>query len=204
MNASAAVPGSRPTIALFVLLFAIGSVYLASLVWFIAKGSNFIDVQKTAAATRFARSTQLTLPAKLTFSAQSRWSKALATGWNQPEGWGVFSDNADADVVLPAIAGAPSGRVCFRVRVGAYFKIRQWPMTITVNGHALTPTRHFSGKGPFVIQGAVPVAAGQSLHVRMVGPNPKVPNLVTNHSSDPRRLAYSLLGITISPTCRQP
>lgn len=194
----------RPTIALFVLMVAIGSLYLASLGWFIAKGHNFIDVEKTAAASRFAQSTKLALPVRLTFSKQSKWSQALATGWNQPESWGVWSSQSVATVILPAIANAPDGPVCVRVRVGTMSKIHHWSMLITVNGTPLAPTRHFSNVGPFDVEGSVPIPAGSLVHIRLIGPKPKVPMLVTRHSSDARYLAYSLFGITFAKKCKQP
>lgn len=201
MNVTAIPVKVKPTVVLFALLFAIGSVYLASLAWFLAKGRNFIDAEKTAAATRFAQSTALVLPADLTFGKQSRWSQTLTVGWNRPENWGVWSDSATAELVLPAIANAPVTPVCFRVRIGTYYKIRHWSMTIDVNGRALAPTRQFSGQGPVDIEGAVPVATGSLIHLQLAGPEPKIPMLVTRHGRDPRSLGYSLLGITITPRC---
>lgn len=201
-DARPTLPGNgRPTIALFVLMVAIGSLYLASLGWFIAKGHNFIDVEKTAAASRFAQSTKLALPARLTFSKQSKWSQALATGWNQPENWGVWSSRSVATVILPAIANAPDGPVCVSVRVGTMSKIHRWSLSITVNGTTLAPIHHFSGTGPFDIEGAVPVAAGDLIRLRFTGPEPRIPDLLSHHSSDSRSLGFSLFGIAVTPHC---
>lgn len=204
MNATAIPVKVKPTVVLFVLLFAIGSVYLASLAWFLAKGRNFIDAEKTAAATRFAQSTALVLPADLTFGKQSKWSQTLTVGWNRPESWGAWSNSAKAELVLPPIANALATPVCFTVRVGTYYKIRHWSMTVTVNGRSLAPASHFSGHGPFDIMGAVPVTAGSLIHLRLAGPKPKIPILVTRHGRDPRSLGYSLLGITITESCSRP
>lgn len=194
----------RRTIGLFAGLFALGSLYLASLGYFLAHGKNFVDQEKFAAATRFAQSTRLALPATLHFGRQSAWSHSLSTGWNFPESWGVWSDRREADIVLPAIRNAPGAPVCFSIRLGAMKSTRHWPMTVTVNGHTLAARQDFTGTGPFIVQGTAKVPRGSLIHLQFLGPEPEIPNLVSRHSSDPRSLGFSLFQVSLAARCGHP
>lgn len=194
-----ALHSTRPTSGLFALLFAIGSTYLASLGYFLAKDNNFIDMEKTATATHFALSTQLVLPSSLSFAKSSLWSETLATGWNQPESWGVWSSRANATIVLPPVKNASSA--CFTFQVGAMPQIKSWSMLVTVNGYSLAPETVFRDGGPYYVQGNVPIQSNDPIHVELAGPAPKIPNLMSRHTTDPRDLAFSLLSISVTPRC---
>lgn len=191
------------TIGLFILLFAIGSTYLVSLGYFVAKDKNFTDVQKTQKAINFARTQRLALPSQLSFTKSSTWSGALATGWNQPETWGVWSNRADATIVLPSFKNKSNKQACFTFSVGAMSHIGPWPMLIAVNGHPLTREMTLHGAGPYSIQGMVPIGSGDLVRVELSGPAPRIPNLMSRHTTDARELAFRLLGITVTPKCLQ-
>ena len=201
MNSDVPHNTGRPTIGLFALLFAIGSTYLASLGYFLARDTNFVDAEKVTSATRFAQSTQLSLPATLAFTETSGWSKALSTGWNTPESWGVWSSRSTATIVLPAIRDRSLASACFSVRVGTMSKTPRWPMLVTINGHPLAPETVFQGEGPYVVRGSLPIRPGSLIYVQLAGPDPKIPNLVSRHTSDPRDLAFRLMGIAVSAQC---
>lgn len=201
MNSSAPRNPAKPTIALFALLFAIGSTYLASLAYFLAKDTNFIDTEKAASATRFAQSTHLSLPASLSFTTTSGWSRALSTGWNKPESWGVWSNRSTAIIVLPAIQDTSLASACFFVEVDTTSKIPRWPMLVTVDGHPLAPAKIFQGDGPYEIRGSAPVQPGHVIHLQLSGPKPIIPNLLSHHVRDARDLAFRLMGIAVTARC---
>lgn len=201
MNPGVSHDSAKPTIRLFALLFAIGSTYLASLGYFLARGTNFVDAEKVASATRFAQSTQLSLPTTLTFTETSGWSKSLSTGWSQPENWGVWSSRSTAAIVLPAIRDTSLTSACFSVRVGTMSKTPRWPMLVTINGHQLAPETVFQGEGPYVVHGSVPIQPDSLIYIQLAGPNPKIPNLISRHTTDPRDLAFQLMGIAVSAQC---
>lgn len=189
------------TVALFAALFALGSIYLASLAWFLVHGRNFVDAEQAAAATRFAESTRLALPATLTFERNSEWSKALSTGWHRPESGGVWSSRADATIVLPALADPAPATACFAIHVGTMSDLARWPMLITIDGQPLAPKAFFSGKGSQIVRGNAHLPPGALIQVRFTGPGPRIPNLIWRHTTDPRGLAYWLLGMTITRQC---
>lgn len=194
-------PRVPTTTGTFLVLLLVGLAYVASLGYFLAKGDNFAFRQMTAAATRFAKSTTLTLPAKLTFAPQSEWSKALATGWNRPVLAPLWSNHRDATIVLPAIANLATDTVCVSATVTTMKKNDHWPMLITVNGHALAPRQVFAGAELATIRGTVPVSNGALLQVRFAGPAPRVPQLITHNSDDPRNLGFELVDMTLTAQC---
>lgn len=194
---------TRPTIGLFTLLFAIGSTYLASLGYFLVKGDNFVDTEKTATATHFALSTQLALPSSLSFTTSSSASRTLATGWHQPETWGVWSSRANATILLPPIKDTSIKSACFIFQVGAMPQTKTWSMLVTVNAHPLTPEAIFHGTGPYYVQGNVPIQPNVPIHVQLAGPAPKIPNLMSRHTTDARDLAFRLLSISVTPQCTE-
>lgn len=201
MTPANATQRTRPTVALFILLFLIGCTYLGSLGYFLAKDQNFVHVQKIARATAFARSTQLSLPATLTFDVSSKWHHALSIGWNFPNSGAIWAANAHAQLVLPALADPPSSGVCITVDLDTMAAFHHWPMLITVNGQALVPRRVFTGPGPIQIQGTVPIAAGSLVQVDFGGPRPKVPNLISDQTRDSRYLAYRLREMKLTAKC---
>lgn len=200
MNAVPTPERSARTVILFVILFAIGSIYLASLAYFLMHGTNFINKEKITAAILFSKSQTLTLPATLNFTKQSKWSRSLAIGWNFPENWGVWSSSSYATIILPAIQNEQRS-ICVAARVGTMSETQHWPMTVTVNGHVLEHRQQFSGTGPFVIRGIVPASARKLIYLTFAGPNPKIPNVVSQHTTDARSLGFSLFQISIASQC---
>lgn len=203
MNASAPDLTKR-TPGLFALLFAIGLIYLGSLAYFLHDGVNFVDAEKVSLATQFAQAGHLTLPERLTFDSKSEWSKALAVGWNRPESWGVWSSKADASIILPAITDAPSTPVCFTFAVRGMEKMHNWPLAIAINGRPFGPQHIFTDGDPHTIQGNIPISKSSLLHIEFVGPEPKIPNLLSKHTNDPRDLGFSLLWMSLTAQCSSP
>lgn len=194
----------KPTttsILLFMLLFAIGTGYLASLAYFLKHSTNFIERSGIAAATNAVGGMPAVLPVTYTFDTNSPWSKGLAYGWNAPESWGVWASAATAGVVLPPVPGDHVGPVCVRIRFGSPWEKRRQRLAITVNGQSLGKPLDFSGQGPFEIHGMAPVAGGQPIVIRFHGSTPLIPRAVTDFNMDERMLSFSLLGITIETKC---
>jgi hypothetical protein len=194
-------PRVTTTTDTFLVLVLVGLAYMASIGYFLAEGDNFVFRQMTASATRFATSTTLTIPATLTFTPESEWSKALATGWNRPILKPLWSNHRDATIVLPAIANLATNTVCITATMTTMRRNRHWPMLVTVNGHALEPRQVFASAELATVRGTVPVSDGALLRVRFAGPATKIPQLATRHSSDPRRLGFELVNMTITAQC---
>lgn len=201
MNISARQPRAFANVGIFVVLLLIGLAYVVSLGYFLAKGDNFVFRQMTASATRFAKSTTLPLPTTISFSGPSRWLPALATGWNRPFAVPLWSSHRDATMVLPALADHTTDSVCMSVTVAPMGQNRHWPMLVTVNGQPLAPRQTFAGAVPATIRGTVHVAPGTLLQVRFAGPKPLIPQLITRHSGDARRLGFELLKMTVTARC---
>lgn len=188
-------------IGTFIVLVLIGLGYLASLGYFMAKGSNFAFRQMTAAATRFAKSTTLTLPTEISFTGPSPWLPALATGWNRPSTVPLWSSHRNATMVLPALADHAVDTICMSATVASMGQNHHWPMLVTVNGQPLAPRETFAGAVPATIRGTVHVEPGALLQVQFAGPKPLIPQLITRHSGDARRLGFELLKMTITARC---
>jgi len=202
MNPTAKHTAPTPrSIALCLLLLAIGVTYLLAFGYFLRHSVNFVQKDGIDAASKAVAGEQSELPVHYTFDATSPWIKSLAYGWNRSESWGVWAESSSAAVVLPPVPGDATQPVCFDIRIGSGFKRHHWPMQITIAGQSFGSLQRYAGEGPFELRGTLQVPNGQPILIRFNGPFPVIPRAITRRSMDGRLLSFSLFGIAITRHC---